>query len=238
MKDRIAFIAGGAGGIGRACAQAFAREGARVVIADIREEEAQRVAREVDGLALRFDVRLESEVQAALSSAGDIDFAINCIGTAPTSPRQLAPAGDVDEDFWDYTINVDLRGTWLLMKHELSKMAPRKNGVIVNLASFYAFRGAPGLSPYVAAKQAVVSLSMNAALEYATEGVRVHVLCPGAVSTPVGDQLRALTRKRWRAPEKRPDLPTSRDIAEAALNLCNDRLAAISGQILVITGEQ
>jgi len=175
LTGKVAFVTGAGGGIGRATAMAFAREGARVVVADVSEKENQQTAHMIEeqgghALAVRCDVTQAEDLKAALDKTieafGRLDFAFNNAGIEPRKP---APTADYDLEEWDRIIHIDLRGVFLSMKYEIPLMLKQGGGAIVNTSSGAGVIGIKGSPAYTAAKHGVIGLTRAAALDYAAE---------------------------------------------------------------------
>ncbi len=243
-KEQVALVTGASSGIGRATALAFAHEGARVVVADLREKDGEQTVeliRSRGGSAVftRTDVSKPTEVaglfERALKIYGRLDFAFNNAGIEGV----MASTMDCTEENWDRTIAINLKGVWLCMKHELAHMLPRKGGAIVNCSSVAGLVGFPQLPAYVASKHGIVGLTRCAALECAKQGVRINAVCPGIIRTSMVDRL---TQEH---PEMEAQLvagePIGRigrpeEIASAVLWLCSDAASFITGQAIAVDG--
>jgi NAD(P)-dependent dehydrogenase (short-subunit alcohol dehydrogenase family) len=243
VGGKTALVTGAASGIGSATARAFAREGARVVVADTDATGGEKTVAEITAAGaearfLRADVTREAEVEALIAAAvawGGLDCAVNNAGIT----GQPGGLHDLSLDAWNRTLAVNLTGVFLCMKHELPVMQQRRAGAIVNVASGAGVVATPGLAAYCASKHGVLGLTKTAALENARTGVRVNALCPGSTDTPM---LRA-SMARDPGLEKliRMSLPggrlgTPEEIAEAAVWLCSDRASFVSGESMLVDG--
>jgi len=238
LEGKIALVTGGSSGMGRTTALAFAREGAKVVIADIQVEGGEETVQTIDdtgGEAIFFktDVSRRDEVEALINRVvetyGRLDCAFNNAGIEETS---LLPTAESTEENWDRVIGTNLKGVWLCMKYELAQMVKQGSGAIVNTASVGGLVGFEGIGAYVASKHGVIGLTKTAALEYATAGIRVNAVCPGVIRTPMLADAEALLAPL--EPMGRIGLPE--EIAEAVVWLCSDAASFVTGHPMVVDG--
>jgi NAD(P)-dependent dehydrogenase (short-subunit alcohol dehydrogenase family) len=247
FEGKVAFVTGGASGIGRAAALAFARAGARVAVADVGEQANQETARLIEqeggrALAVRCDVTRGEDVKAALQKTaeafGRLDFAFNNAGIEPKKP---APTADYDEEEWNRIIEIDLRGVFLCMKHEIPLMLKSGGGAIVNTSSGAGLIGIKGSPAYTAAKHAVIGLTRAAALDYAAQNIRVNAVCPGYIDTPMMGRFTGGTpegRAHVVAEEPIGRMGRPEEIANTVLWLCSDGAGFVIGHALVADGGQ
>lgn len=243
----VALVTGSAGGMGRAIALAFAA-GATVVTADVDAvggEETERLVRADGGTADFFetDVSDAASVEAFVAAAVDRYGRIDCAVNAAAIENETAPLHECDLDSFERMHAVNVRGVFLCMKHEIVTMLgneprPGGRGAIVNVASTNSFRPQHDQPAYTASKHAVLGLSRSAALDYAGRGIRVNVICPGSIDTPM---LRNAMRRRGRDPEDVVDrlslvgrFGTPEEIAAAALWLCSDASSFTMGHALAV----
>ena len=246
FAGKVAFVTGAANGIGRAAALAFARGGASVVVADVSEKgnkETARLIEELGGqsLAVNCDVRRNEDVQGALRATvekfGRLDFAFNNAGIEYATKD----AADVTEDEWDRIMDIDLRGVFLCMKHQIPLMLEHGGGAIVNNSSGAGVKGFKGGAAYVAAKHGVVGLTKAAALDYAASNIRINAVCPGIIDTPMMDRFSGGTaegRQAVIAQEPVGRMGTPEEIGAAVVWLCSDAAAFVVGHALVVDGGQ
>src|SRR5207249_380466 len=246
FRGRVAFVTGGANGIGRATALAFAREDANLVVADVSEEgnqETSRMIEELGGraLAVRCDVSRPEDVKAALDKPleafGRLDFAFNNAGVE----QPITAAAEITEEEWNRIIRIDLRGVFLCMKYEIPLMLKQGGGAIVNTASGAGVKGFAGQGAYTAAKHGVVGLTKSAALDYAPQNIRVNAVCPGYIDTPMMGRFTGGTpegRAKVISEEPIGRMGRPEEIANAVLWLCSDAASFVVGHALVVDGGQ
>ena len=242
-EDKTVFITGAGAGIGLACATAFADAGAtQIAIMDIAAAslEACRAAlteRGVEPLCIVGDVSNADSVESALeqieSEWGRLDIAVNNAGiSAP-----IRPVAEAEEADYDRLMSVNLKGVWLCMRAELKIMSRQQSGSIINMASALSARVYPGASFYVASKFAVAGLTRTAAVEYATQNIRINAVCPGNVLTPLlenstsPEQLSGLAEL-----QAMKRLGTPEEIGEAVVWLSSEQASFCTGTLLAADG--
>ena len=246
LEGKSALITGGGGGIGRATALIFAREGARLAVADAVGESAAETVGLVNkaggqAIALAGDVTdsgaVKAMVDAVVSAYGRIDCAFNNAGIAG---YQVGASGKKTHEWSDESfgrmIGVNLTGVWLCMKHEIIQMLAQGGGTIVNTGSIAGLIGLPTSSGYVAAKHGVLGLTKTAAIEYARDDIRVNAVCPGYIETKMTDET-----MRRRGEEIMRQVPFRRmgrpeEIGEMVLFLCSERSSFVSGACYNVDG--
>jgi NAD(P)-dependent dehydrogenase (short-subunit alcohol dehydrogenase family) len=244
MKGKTIFITGGNDGIGLVTARLFAQLGANVAIMSRRAEsnDAAKVDLESRGgrcIAITGNVSIEADVRRALEQTfeafGRLDYAFNNAGVEQV-PKRLP---EQTEDDFDAVFDVDVKGVWLCMKHEIPHMIRSGGGAIVNDSSASGHHGIPMMPLYSAAKHAVLGLTKSVALEYATQGIRVNAVCPGAILTPGYERFVArdpgMKAKIENAhPMARAGRPE--EVASAVLYLCRDATFTTGSSILTDGG--
>jgi len=247
MQGKVALITGASSGIGRATAEEFAARGARVVLAARREDSLSELVRSIEsqGAAATYvvtDVGLAADVERmvghAIEKFGRIDYAVNNAGFE----GQLSSIADVTEQDWDRVLNVNLKGVFLCLKYEARAMlAGSHGGAIVNVGSINSFQGVPCFAPYVASKHALVGLTTSVSAELGPRGIRVNLLCPGIIETPMHRRGRALFGDAIydnilasRVHMRRAGQP--HEIARAIVFLCSPEAAYITGSTLLADG--
>lgn len=245
MKDKVALITGAATGIGRATAELFAREGARLALADFNAEQGEQLAGQLraggaEVLFVKTDVSkaedCERMVAATVARFGRLDAAFNNAGI---SDGPLPPGtADYPLELWERVIAVNLSGVFYCMRFELRAMLESGGGCIVNtssLAGQIAFGGIPG---YVASKHGVVGLTRTVAVEYGARGIRCNAIGPGFIDTPMTAAAFSSTQFRQAVPAAVPmgRVAEPSEVAEAALWLCGQRASYVNGAFLAVDG--
>lgn len=244
FAGKVALVTGGGSGIGRAAVLAFAREGARVVVADVDagggEETVQLIAAAGgEAFFAQTDVSRGAGVEALIARTleryGRLDCAFNNAGLN----EEHAPVAELAEELWDRILAVNLKGIFLCLKHEIPAMLRGGGGAIVNNASIVGLSGSRNHPAYVASKHGVVGLTRATARDYAARGIRVNAVCPGAIHTPM--YVRMEGSDPTHDAQIAASLPIGRlgqpnDVAQAVLWLCSDAAAFVTGHALVVDG--
>lgn len=244
LAGKNGLVTGAGGGIGRAIALVAAREGARVLVADINEQGGLTTVdmiRQAGGEALfaSTDVTDEAGVAAAVATVvdswGRLDFACNNAALS----KGYGALHEFDKKAFDETIGFCLTNTWLCMKHELAAMLPNQRGAIVNISSNASLRGQAFNAPYASAKGGVNILTKSAAAEYGAQGIRINAVSPGVIRTPGLEKHFAQqpqAEKQLKAAAVMNRLGEPEEIAEAVVFLLSDRASFITGQLLSVDG--
>ena len=246
LDGKVAIITGAAMGMGKSTAELFAQLGAKVVIADFNEEEGQKVvdAIKADGGEAAFvkvdvsnEVQVKNMVQFAVDTYGKLDIAVNNAAITPDDK----PLADIDMDYYDKLMSVDLRGVVLSLKYELKQMEKDgTKGSIINTSSVSGIRPQPANPAYVAAKHAVIGVTKSAAMDYSPKGIRINSVAPGAIDTPM---LRgALEQFGFNPDEYAKQLSMlhrfadASEVAQANAWLASDLSSYVTGTILNVDG--
>jgi NAD(P)-dependent dehydrogenase (short-subunit alcohol dehydrogenase family) len=246
-KGKIAFVTGAGSGIGRAAALAFAREGASVTVADVSEQGGRETARLIEekggrALVVKCDVTRAADVKAALDETieafGRLDVAFNNAGV---EQRDAAAMSEIGEDEWNRIMDINLRGVFLCMKYEIPLMLKQGGGAIVNTSSGAGVIGIKGGGVYAAAKHGVIGLTKSAALDYAAQNIRINVVAPGYIATPMMDRFTGGKPEGWEkitSEEPIGRVGKPEEIADAVIWLCSDAASFVVGHTLVVDGGQ
>lgn len=242
FTEKVAFVTGAANGMGRAIAIAFAREGARVALADVSQEKNKQTAQEIESIgtesiALHCNVADPENVRKALAEVkarfGRLDVAVNNAGVE----QETRTTVETSLDDWNRIIGVNLSGVFHCLKYEIPLILEQGGGAVVNTSSIAGQVGLPGVPAYVASKHGVIGLTRTAAIDYAKRNIRVNAICPGLIDTEMA--------RRANPPERLPEIaalqPIGRmgnpeEIAAAVIWLCSPAASFITGQAIAADG--
>jgi len=245
LQGRVAIITGGSRGIGEACCELFAEEGAKVVIADIDDANGNTLLNKIKGtgaeaIFVHTDVGLEADIaamtRATLDNFGTIDVLVNNAGV-----ELFKNTLETSTEEWERCINVDLRGVFLCTKYALPTMLAKGKGAVVNISSVHAVQTIQRITAYAAAKGGVAAMTRNMALDHAP-AVRVNSIFPGFIATTIWDRFLAAAPDPAKleadimALQPMQRLGTSRDIAQSALFFASDEASWITGATLTVDG--
>lgn len=245
ITNKVTLVTGSASGIGRATAIAFAREGARLVIADYAADEGERVVHEIkaaggQAVFVKADVSRSGDVEAmvkkTIDTYGRLDCAFNNAGTE----GQAGTTADCTQENFERVIAVNLTGLWLCMKYEIPEMLKQGGGSIVNASSITGLVGLPGFPAYSASKGGIIQLTRTAALEYSKSNIRINAVCPGVIRTPLLQRF-LQSAPGWSEAVLNAGTPIGRigtpeEIAEVVLWLSSDAASFVTGLPMVADG--
>jgi NAD(P)-dependent dehydrogenase (short-subunit alcohol dehydrogenase family) len=241
LDNKVSVITGAASGIGRATALRFAKEGAKVVVADLAEKEGAALASEIGGTFIQVDVANEASVEALYAKTedvyGGIDVLFNNAGISPADDDSILTTG---LEAWRRVQEVNLTSVYLCCRYGIPHLQKRGGGSIINTASFVAVLGsATSQISYTASKGGVLSMSRELGVQFAREGIRVNALCPGPVNTPLLQELFAKDPER--AARRLVHVPMGRfaepeEIASAVLFLASDDSSFMTASTFLVDG--
>lgn len=247
MKDKVALITGASSGIGRATAELFAEKGARVAVAARRQDELDSLVADIEArggnaIAIKTDVSVSADVERmvthTIDAFGRLDYAVNNAGIE----GRWAGITDLNEDEWDRVLGINLKGTFLCMKHQARAMlAIGATGSIVNVGSVNSFLGFPTGSAYCTSKHGLIGLTTSVSAELASQGIRVNLVCPGIIDTPMHRRAREALGDEVYDQGVLPSVHLKRagqpqEIARAIVFLCSDEASYITGTTLTPDG--
>ena len=247
MKDKVALITGASSGIGRAAAELFSAKGARVVLAARRKAELMQLSSEIEAQGGRAsfivtDVALATDVERmvahTMDTFGQLDFAVNNAGVE----GRISGIAEMAEEAWDQVLDTNLKGTFLCLKYEAKAMLKAgRGGAIVNVGSINSFLGFAGGAAYCASKHGQIGLTTSASAELAPQGIRVNLVCPGIIKTPMHERARQVIGDAIYDDVILPRVHTRRagtpqEIARSIVFLCSDDASYITGTTLTPDG--
>jgi NAD(P)-dependent dehydrogenase (short-subunit alcohol dehydrogenase family) len=244
FRGKVAIVTGGTSGIGREAAVAYAREGARVVVAGRRAVEGEETVRLLqaqggEGLFVATDVSKAAQVKAlverTMQKFGRLDFAFNNAGIE----QEPTPVLEQDEETYDRVMDINVKGVWLSMKYEIPAMLKSGGGSIVNTSSIAGVVAFPGIEIYAASKHAVIGLTKSAAVEFGKQGIRINAVLPAAIETDmyrrfIGDKAENHATMTAMHPIGRVGAP--QEIAEAVIWLSSSKSSFVTGHSLLLDG--
>ncbi|WP_347157012.1 SDR family NAD(P)-dependent oxidoreductase [Pontibacter chitinilyticus] len=241
LENKVVFITGGNSGVGKACALEAAREGAKVVVADLGSTAHEQTIQELKSLGAEayfvpVDVSDAQSVKAAVASTvqqfGRLDIALNNAGIAAA----YSGIHDMEEKVWEKIISVNLTGQFYCVKYELQQFLKQGGGVIVNMSSLAGLVAEPGLAPYTAAKHGLLGLTKNIAVQYADKNIRANAICPYYIDTPLLSAIPDQIRQKWVTGTPAKRLGSAAEVAKAFLFFASDDSTYCNGTHLAVDG--
>jgi NAD(P)-dependent dehydrogenase (short-subunit alcohol dehydrogenase family) len=248
FEDKVVVVTGGGSGIGRACAVNFAAEGAKVAVVDVNSEAAEAVVEQIESaggqaIAVVADVSKAADAaniaQQTVARFGGIDCLVNNAGI-----QTYGTVVDTDEETWDRTLNINLKGVFLVSKYCIPEIAKRGGGAVVNMASVQGIRTQRNVAAYTATKGAILAMTRTMALDHAPQQIRVNAIAPGTVDTPMlhwaanlfePDDPNALIDE-WRALHPLGRVASSDEVAQVVLFLASEQASFVTGATIVVDG--
>lgn len=240
MKGQTALITGAGRGIGKAIAEALAKKGVNIAVADVNLEIAQESANElarlgVKTIALKVDVSNSSDVAAmfeeTVKAFGKVEIVVNNAGITRDGLLMR-----MKEEDWDAVLNINLKGSFLCTREAIKVMAKQRYGRIINIASVVAFMGNPGQANYSASKAGLVGLTKTTAKEYASRGITVNAVAPGFIQTAMTDALPENVKQDMMKAIPMTRFGTSEDVANAVVFFASPESNYVTGQVIHVNG--
>ncbi len=241
FENKVIIVTGAGSGIGRATAIAFAKEGGKVIVSDIQEQNGLATVEAIkkekgEAYFIKCDVSSEDQVKNLVDKTveryGKLDCAYNNAGVEGLPYSTI----ECSTENWDKTININLKGVWLCMKYEIPAMLQYGKGSIVNCSSIAGLVGFESIPAYVASKHGVIGLTETAALEFAKKNIRVNAVCPGAIHTPMLDRFTHGEEKTMAEQDPMGRVGRPEEIADSVLWLCSDKSSYVTGQSIAVDG--
>jgi len=244
LNGKVALVTGGSSGIGRASALTFAREGAKVVVADVQVKGGEETARMIkdtgrEAIFVKADVSKASDVEKLINTAVKTYNRLDCAHNNAGIEGASASTMDCTEENWDRVIGINLKGVWLCMKYEIPQMLRQKAGAIVNTSSVAGFVGFRDMPAYCASKGGIIALTRTAALENAARGIRINAVCPGVIRTPMVERVTGGKKEleaQFIGLEPAGRMGTPEEVAEAVVWLCSDAASFVIGHPMIVDG--
>ena len=248
FENKVCYVTGAGSGIGKATAISFAKEGGKVVCCDINKQNAEATVSEIvglNGIAMAIEVNIanreqvENSITKTVEVFGRLDCAANCAGIAGPVSLKIH---EYPEEYWMQQIAVNLTGNWYLLKYQIAQMLKNGGGNIAILSSAAGLIGQPKNSPYAASKHGIEGLMKTAAIEYATQNIRINSICPTAIETPMIMQGRRKLAENEEAKQQAINfqrmkrMGTPQEVADVALWLCSDQSSFITGSSIKADG--
>ncbi|MFP4975483.1 SDR family oxidoreductase [Paenibacillus sp. CN-4] len=241
LQNKVAIVTGSASGMGKAIAETFAREGARVTVSDVNMEGAQAVADKINAsggtaLAIKANIAeladIHRMIETTLDTFGTLDILVNNAGIMDN----MAPVGDVEDDRWDLVFDINTKGVMRATRKAIPIFLEKGSGVILNIASTGGFSGAHAGAAYTASKHAVIGLTKNTGFMYAQKGIRCNAIAPGATATNIASTIKNVNEfgaSRTQVTQSViPRLGQAEEIANVALFLASDESSFINGAVI------
>lgn len=244
LTGKVALVTGGASGIGQAAVRLFAREGAKVVVADVQVDAGVETVEQLkkaggEGIFVQCDVSKSTDVEALINQCVETFARLDCAFNNAGILGEMGKTADCTEENYDRLMAINLKGVWLCMKYEIRQMLKQESGVIVNTASNAGMRGQPELPVYGATKAGIVQLTKTAALEYIRSGLRINCVNPSLIWTPMVEHQTADNPgmvEKLTEEQKIGRLGKPEEIAEAVVWLCSDAASFVTGHAMNVDG--